>query len=104
MDVLAHPDLAELTELLLAGNSLGDDAFAPLAARLGSPACSALRSLDLGLNGLSASALPPLLPLLRDELAAMSKVRWGGRGRGGRGGEEADAMAMAVVVVAAPLP
>ncbi|KAG2430128.1 hypothetical protein HXX76_010227 [Chlamydomonas incerta] len=75
VDVLAHPDLSELTELLLAGNSLGDDAFAPLAARLGSAACAPLRSLDLGLNGLSASALPPLLPLLRDELAAMSKAQ-----------------------------
>ncbi|KAG2447848.1 hypothetical protein HYH02_007304 [Chlamydomonas schloesseri] len=75
VDVLAHPDLAELSELLLAGNSLGDDAFGPLSARLGSPACAALRSLDLGLNGLSAGALPPLLPLLRDELAAMSKAQ-----------------------------
>ncbi|KXZ46392.1 hypothetical protein GPECTOR_44g68 [Gonium pectorale] len=75
VDVLGHPDLAGVSELLLAGNALGDAAFRPLGARLASPACASLRQLDLGSNGLTAASVELLLPLMKDEMAGMSKAQ-----------------------------
>ncbi|GIL76620.1 hypothetical protein Vretifemale_6114, partial [Volvox reticuliferus] len=75
VDVLGHPDLAWVSELLLAGNALNDEAFVPLGARLASAECGALRRLDLGYNNLTAASVELLLPLMKDEVAAMSKAQ-----------------------------
>ncbi len=75
VDVLGHPDLASVSELLLAGNALNDAAFVPLGARLASAECGSLRRLDLSANNLTAASVELLLPLMKDEVAAMSKVR-----------------------------
>ncbi|GLI66639.1 hypothetical protein VaNZ11_010475 [Volvox africanus] len=75
VDVLGHPDLAWVSELLLAGNALHDEAFTPLGARLASAECGALRRLDLGYNNLTAASVELLLPLMKDEVAAMSKAQ-----------------------------
>ncbi|GFR44940.1 hypothetical protein Agub_g6028, partial [Astrephomene gubernaculifera] len=75
VDILAHPDLAAVSELLLAGNALTDEAFAPLGVRLASPECGALRQLDLSYNCLTAASVELLLPLMKDEVAAMSKAQ-----------------------------